>query len=271
MATWWQKVLGVRNRLARSGYNLIYPPTCVVCHVPLAGITKPANGSVSSNESSDRCAAQLLCQACSRQLFAANRNICLRCAADVDAPAEFKLQSCAACKDQVFRFVAATALGSYKDLLRDCVLQTKEPRAEALTRQLGNMLADIRGETIQAWKCDAVVPIPMHWWRRLQHGANSPDLIAESLAEKLGLPLWSGSLRRRKNTHSQHDLSPPQRRKNLRKAFCISRGCSFGGMRVLLVDDILTTGATCNEAARVMLENGAAEIYVATIARAVLS
>jgi ComF family protein len=108
----------------------------------------------------------------------------------------------------------------------------------------------------------------MHWWRRLGRGFNSPDVLAQVLARALRVPWSPELLTRRRNTLPQMRLAPKMRFQNLRGALRLRADGAIAGRRVLLVDDILTTGATCSEAARVLKQAHAAWVGVAVLARA---
>jgi predicted amidophosphoribosyltransferase len=108
----------------------------------------------------------------------------------------------------------------------------------------------------------------MHWTRRIRRGTNCPDTIAESVAAGLGVPAAIGLLVRGQKTTRQADLPPGSRLANIKGVFRVAKGCQLQGARVLLVDDILTTGATCNEAAKTLLSAGASDVAIAVIARA---
>jgi ComF family protein len=110
-----------------------------------------------------------------------------------------------------------------------------------------------------------VVPVPLHWRRRLSRRYNQSDALAQRIARRLGVPCASGHLRRVQATPFQTRQTPAQRRENLRKVFR-----AYGrldGKRVLLVDDVLTTGSTASEAAKVLKKQGAARVIVAVLAR----
>jgi ComF family protein len=102
----------------------------------------------------------------------------------------------------------------------------------------------------------------------LRQGVNNPELLAERLGRRLGVPVINRSLVRRRHTPTQAGLSPRERHLNVRGAFAVRRPRRVVGRRILLVDDVMTTGATCNEATRCLLEAGAADVSVATLARA---
>jgi ComF family protein len=113
-----------------------------------------------------------------------------------------------------------------------------------------------------------IMPIPMFWGRRLRRGKNCPETLAECLSQSLGVPMRRGLLVRHRNTLPQNNLTPAHRFKNMRGAFRVRRPTIVAGARVLLVDDVLTTGATCSEAAKTLKQAGAETVAVAVVARA---
>ncbi len=116
---------------------------------------------------------------------------------------------------------------------------------------------------------DCVVPIPLHWTRRLQRGFNQAALVAQFLAKELELPCIT-PLRRHRHTGHQARLDAEARTRNLRRAFTVPPrlATQLVGRTVLLIDDVFTTGATLTAATEVLLDAGAREVAVATLARA---
>jgi ComF family protein len=144
----------------------------------------------------------------------------------------------------------------------------KQSSEEPLMMAIGRLLAGRFADEIQRLKPDVVVPIPMHWTRRVVRGTNSAEIIGHVLARKLGLLFASRALRRKRRTRKLAELTRQERKRTLRNAFRIAPGCDFSGARVLLVDDVLTTGTTCDTAAGALQSGGAAEIIVVVAARA---
>jgi ComF family protein len=165
-------------------------------------------------------------------------------------------------------FDETIAAGSYSGRLRELLLQMKQAEGDAISLAVGQLLWHHCGEQLVRADAHVVVPIPLHWRRRLAHRTNSAAVLAEVFADRLGLPLAAGLLRRRRNTTRQFDLTPPQRWDNIRHAFKIQKGHHLQNANVLLVDDILTTGATCSEAARALHKAGAKRVTVVVVARA---
>jgi len=144
----------------------------------------------------------------------------------------------------------------------------KRKGGEPLATALGEFLARMRGEELASLKFDVVVPVPMHWQRRLARGANSPEVLAEKIARRLRIPVLKRALRQVRNTLPQKDLPLKRRWQNVRGAFGLRAGYDLGGARVALVDDVLTTGATCSEAAGILKKGGASHVVAVVLARA---
>lgn len=159
-------------------------------------------------------------------------------------------------------------VGSYDGALRLAVLGCKRPWQHPLAFALGQLMAEELGPRLAAARLDAVVPVPMHWSRRMWRGANGPEIVAEQVARKLQLPLAGHLLARRKRTRPQARLTVPRRRANVRGAFRAAAHRDLPGSRLLLIDDIMTSGATLNEAARTLRAAGAEAVMVAVLARA---
>ncbi len=144
----------------------------------------------------------------------------------------------------------------------------KSPHGEPLAMTMGRLLAAERGERLREVRAEVVLPVPMHWTRRWHRGTNSPELLARELARWLRVPLAPRALVRCRRTRKQNELLPEERPANIRGAFRLSAPRRVRGRRVLLIDDVLTTGATAQEATSVLLAGGAADVAVAVLARA---
>lgn len=231
----------------RVGANLLFPPACVLCNADIATVTE-----------------RQLCRGCRRRLVDRAR-ACRRCGAtgkvDLDG-------SCISCIDEKLHFESVVRLGRYDGELRSAVLATKSPRHRTLAMALARELAHHELERMVAWQADALVPIPMHWTRRLWRGTNCPRTLAEQLATQLKLTLAEHLLVRSKRTRPQASLTANKRLANMRGAFRVRPHRDLPGARLILVDDIMTTGATVNEAAKVLNRAGATVVGVAVLARA---
>jgi len=144
----------------------------------------------------------------------------------------------------------------------------KRPWGQPLAIAVAHLLSDLVAEQLPDRPLDVVVPVPMHWTRRMRRGANNPEVLADVLARRLRIPMARKLLVRIRKTLPQFTLPPGERFRNIHGAFRATAGYHLEAARVLLVDDILTTGATCNEATRVLKGAGAVEVVVVVAARA---
>jgi len=166
-------------------------------------------------------------------------------------------------------FDETIAAGLYEGRLRELLLRMKTDKGDPLSLAMGQLVWQLRRERLAALKVDVVAPIPLHWRRRLAHRTNSAAVLAEVLAGRLGVAMADGLLRRRRPTRPQSELTPPKRWENVRQAFSMGSSHHLMKAHVLLVDDILTTGATCSEAAHTLRKAGAERVTVAVVARAI--
>ena len=244
------KVKSGARRLAAAGCDLLFPPRCVSC------------GSGLEEGHTD----VLLCADCLGKLVPAAWNGCRRCGSRLSG--EPRDGGCQKCKDAPFAFDRLAALGGYEGSLREAVLRMKRPSHDAISLAVGRLLAARCQELLADARPGLIIPIPMYWARRLRRGGNSPEVLAACLARAFGVPCARGILVRRRSTSPQWPLTPDERRANVRGAFRVRRPAAVKDRRVLLVDDIMTSGATCSEAARVLKRAGAAAVAVAVVARA---
>jgi ComF family protein len=192
---------------------------------------------------------------------------CPRCAMQVGPFADLK-DGCSECRGRSLGFDAALAFGPYDEAIKDLCLQLKHEQNAWLAPWLGGLLVEGRREAISQLPADAwVVPVPLHWWRHWRRGYNQAEVLARDLAKRLDLPIHK-PLRRIKATPRLAQKGITERSELLHKAFRARSSPHLKGRTVLLVDDILTTGATCSAAARELKRAGAARVIAVVIARA---
>ena len=170
---------------------------------------------------------------------------------------------CGVCRRGAPAFDAAYAYGFYDGTLAKLVRTYKYGRVQTLARPLGGLLSAAlpRDEEF-----DVIAPMPLHWRKRWQRGFNQSELLARELARRTGIPVRR-AVKRVRFTNAQAGLTGHQRRDNVSGAFRGIEGIARG-KRVLLIDDVLTTGATAAACARALKMSGAARVTILTLARA---
>ena len=171
------------------------------------------------------------------------------------------------CDGARLKFDSAVSLGPYRSELGEAMLRLKHPAGDVLSAAMGRLLYLRRGRDVASFRPDLVAPVPMFWTRRLARGTNSAEILAEGLARHLRVRLARGVIVRCRNTLPQARLKPRERFANVRGAFQVRARYDLDGLRVLLVDDILTTGATASEVAKVLKRAGVSRVAVAVLAR----
>jgi ComF family protein len=137
----------------------------------------------------------------------------------------------------------------------------------ALARFFGFLMGNAFGEALMGVCADAVVPVPLHGRRLRQRGFNQAVLMAEGLHRSLNVRILRDGLLRWRWTDPQVSLSRPRREANMRGAFRVPRPSAVEGRRLILLDDVYTTGSTLREAARALKEAGARQVHVVALAR----
>ncbi|MEX0299142.1 MAG: phosphoribosyltransferase family protein [Kordiimonas sp.] len=205
-----------------------------------------------------------LCGRCWGDLVPLASPYCERCA----LPFEFEIEGeseCGACiKDQP-AFDWARAAVSYDELGRSLVFRLKYSGATSVVPAMAQMMA----LAVTGKKIDVIVPVPLHRWRLLRRRFNQSALLGHAIAKRIDVPNDNFILKRRKSTVSQGELGKKARYRNVASAFVVPKEkvADVKGKHVLLVDDVLTTGATVHECARALKRAGAASVGVVTFAR----
>lgn len=241
-ARWWRS----------AAVDLVYPPTCLGCYAELDSELQFASPAS-------------FCRPCLGQLHLLRGATCRKCGAPV--PDAASKSTCPRCSGTKLWFDETNALGEYEGLLRDWLLRMKGDGGESLALAVAELIWQEHCDRLAGLEVDVVVPVPMHWRRRLWRGVNAPTLLAERIAGHLRVPMAADLLRRTRHTPPQFSVPPSQRRANVRNAFAVRSGYHLESARVLLVDDILTTGSTCSASASVLKRAGASHVAVVVAAR----
>jgi ComF family protein len=227
--------------------RLIYPSTCWACGKPVA----------------ER--IPLLCATCAHELTHDPHATCPRCSSTV-GPHAYLAQGCPACRREVFAFERALRMAPYENRLREAILRMKTTNGEDFAEVIATLWAPSMARRLGDAAIDAVMPVPLHWWRRWRRGFNQSEVLAQALARELRVPCWPRLLRRVRPTGEQKGLSPAERRMNVHNAFRARESSRLSSKTILLVDDVMTTGATAHEAARALRLGGAARVVLAVLA-----
>ena len=240
------------STLCDAALALVYPQACAVC-----------SGSVESRHDGVACAG---CWIATR-LFTDDDTLWWKCGAFTRATvSEERRKSirCGQCDED--GFTAARACGFYEGALRASVLELKrEPHVAARLARL--MFAALRREPINS--ANLIIPVPLHPSRERERGFNQAVLLARELARLSKLPLDEHSVIRRVHTERHRaGMDARSRRESVANAFTVRHADAIAAKRVLLIDDVFTTGATVSACAAVLTQAGAAQVLVLTIARA---
>jgi len=232
--------------LARSALDLLFPPRCRLCD---DGIS---DGRVQ------------FCANCV-PLLDAERCVpaCPRCAATV-APFEVAAGRCAECRDKDLRLDGTARVGEYYGSLGQLLRAYKFHNQEHLEAVLAAFLVEAVTRCDWFERVEAVVPVPTHWTRRVRRPMHPAQALAASVASMSRWPC-AHVLRRVRAGARQIGLSYTDRLVNIRGAFAMTKGVSLHNARVLLIDDVRTTGATLDECAKVIRRGGASEVYAAVL------
>lgn len=241
--------LPLGQRAAKALLALLYPPTCIACQAA----TGEAHG---------------LCAACWSGIRFIERPYCERLGTPFAVDLGQPLLSPAAIADPPV-FGRARAVAEYDGTASLLVHRLKYNDRLELARALGTMMARAGAELLT--EADVIVPVPLHRWRLWRRRFNQAMALAAAVSMRSGVPCDPFLLTRVKRTRRQVGLTKAQRQENLQGAFRIppEAKARLSGRRVLLVDDVLTTGATANAASRALLRGGAASVDVLAFARVV--
>lgn len=196
------------------------------------------------------------CAACWMQLTFLTASGCVHCSRPLDVADDLSCANCLAQKPDYDAVIAAVAYG---DIAKRVVLRLKHARRPGLARTIAAVLADRLPDGAM------LIPVPLHRWRIWQRGFNQSVAIAKALADRRTIPYAVTTLRRKRATPMLRGLGPNQRKRAVRGAFDVVG--RLDGQHILLVDDVLTTGATANACARALKKAGAARVTLICWAR----
>ena len=234
------------RKLGDAAVDLLFPPRCVICH---------------------RLGAWL-CAACMQEVELIHPPVCRRCGLPLSSPGADpgSWRVCTRCRNAPLILDAQRACAYHGDPLRQAIHEFKYRDLRSLMVPLGRLMAERWAALAPQLDFDAVVPVPLHARRQRQRGYNQSALLAQELGNRLQKPVVQGVLVRIRATVPQVGLNPVERQNNVQGAFrCKSSALS--GMRVLLIDDVYTTGSTLESACLALREVGVTSVQAYTLAR----
>jgi ComF family protein len=231
--------------------GFLFPPLCHVCRkfIPDAGYL-------------------LICPTCHERMLPIASPLCVICGLPfIGAGGD---HTCGECIASHHHFDAARAALVYEDASRDLIHSFKYRNKTHLRRPLALLTIDRLSEFVRLRAPDLIIPVPLHRKRLRSRGFNQAVLLGEIFASHWEIPMDRHNLRRIRWTEPQVNLSAQKRRANVKGAFSIQNPDRVNGRRVLLVDDVLTTGSTVEECALMLKTVGAVDVTVITVARALV-
>lgn len=222
--------------------DMLYPRRCPVCH----DIAVPGGSRI--------------CNVCREKLKPITGPRCFRCSKPL------KREEQEYCKDcrKTRLFDQGIGIFPYGSVLQESLFQLKYGKRQEYGSFYGQIAAVYSREIIRNWGVEIIIPIPLHRKRMEKRGYNQAELIAEALGKTLCIPVDSRLMKRKVNTRPQKELDYRERKQNMKNAFFLKGENRY--RRILLVDDIYTTGSTIEAAAELLKRNGAENVFFLTIA-----
>ncbi|WP_058485998.1 ComF family protein [Defluviitalea phaphyphila] len=221
--------------------NIIYPPKCIFCNT-IIPIQKEKG----------------ICDDCKKSLPFIKEKVCQKCGKPIDNIEE--RNTCFDCIKYPPIYDKGWALLVYEGIVRDMIYRFKYGGHKEYAVYLGVLMANkIKNENIKE-KFDLIIPIPMHLKKKRIRGYNQSEELAKIISKQLKIPIDITILTRIKETKPQSGLSITQRKNNLKKAFKIKQNTDLKGKKILLIDDIYTTGSTINTCANILKKKGVKKV-----------
>lgn len=228
--------------------NFIYPRNiyCILCNTPI-----------------DRDEQYSICSKCKTKLKLIDGKTCVKCGKPLDEL--YIIDKCHDCVNNPHYFTKAISCLEYDDIAKKIIYDLKYHRKRYISYHIAEIMYDrLNYEDIDSF--NIIIPVPLHIAKQRERGFNQAYLIGKYLSKMTETEVDNKTLIRVKNTTTQNKLTREERRINLEDAFDIINKKNINNKNVLLIDDIFTTGATVDQCSKVLIENGAQNVYIATFA-----
>ena len=239
------------NSWLDAGLSFFYPEACQYCGINRA---TPVEGYI--------------CAGCWKNVRFIQPPFCDRCGLPYEGEITTSFE-CSNCREMELHFRWARSSVAARGMVLDLIHRYKYQRALWLEPFLADLLIRPAAAALQKDQCDMIVPVPLHPLKKSEREFNQAERLAACLSRAARIPLNARALKRVVPTKTQTLLSRNERAVNVRHAFALRSKDGLSGKRVLVVDDVLTTGATTSACAKVLLAGGAAEVCVWTLARGI--
>jgi len=243
-------IRGVLNdfQIAKRGVlNFLFPPFCPIC-----------GRKLKERES-------LICERCYENIKTITPPFCKRCG----APLKKGEKGCKYCSQENFYFSTVRGLGFFTPPLSEMIHLLKYERKTKIAERLGILMGNLFRLDPALSDTNIILPVRLHASRLRESGYNQSQLLAEEVSEITGKEIMNYVVIRKKPTKSQTTLSHKEREENLKNAFKVVSPESIFNKTILVVDDVMTTGTTLNELAKILKEEGAKQVYGLVLARAI--
>lgn len=241
----YKKMEKISEEVLRAVENAVFPPACPICGKP-----RVIKNGIRLN----------ICPWCRERITYVDEPACLKCGKKLDDDREY----CTDCQKIKHVYNQAVSLYEYSDDIKQSIYRFKYHNKQEYAGVYAEELARKCGQVIRNWNPDIIMPVPIHASKLKQRGYNQAALIARELARLIGIAVDEQYIRRVRKTLPMKELNNSERVKNLQNAFQIyDNGIIYN--KVLIVDDIYTTGATIDACARCLKDYGVKSVYAVTL------
>jgi competence protein ComFC len=232
-----------------TGLGFLYPEICQLCESERA---TAGDGFVGP--------------ACWREVSFIRPPFCERCGLRFEGDFTTSFE-CTNCREMELNFSSARSAVVAKTVVLEAIHRFKYQRALWFENFLADLLAREAAPVLRGQKWDFIVPVPLHPLKQREREFNQTEILARHLSDATTIPLNTKLLRRVTSTMTQTSLTKQQRAENMRRAFAVRDHAKLSGEKIVLVDDVFTTGATTSACAKALRAAGAGEVCVWTVAR----